>query len=314
MDYNFPIPEYEENHTDTNNEISSNLDKKVNQKMIFQNQSYSISDKIEQYLNSYSESTKIAYASDLKDFWNFSGKTLQETTENDILKYIKDLENRGYANSSINRKLASLSKIMKIYVAMKLMPYNPISNLSALGKLYKPVDNSIQLSITLHDVEAVVANSNKRTSTLVRFLTNAGVRISEALSITKSDIEPYNQDYMRIKILGKGGKIRFIFLSYQQYQEIKDVYDGDSIYLFASKTQNQLSRVNIYKQIKRAFLNHTGKSCSPHQLRHFFATQKIVNEKKDYKSVSKYLGHVSPVVTMSYYVSSQLNPEDTAII
>lgn len=287
----------------------------VNSKKLRQSNTDSISDTVERYLQPYAESTKIAYRSDLHDFWSFTGKPLQESKENDVLCYLKHLEEKGYRPSTINRRLASLGKLMKIYVAMKLMPYNPISNLSALGKLYKPIDNNISLGITQMDIEAVVQNSNKRTSVIIKFLTNTGLRISEAIGIKKEDLEMYSPEYMRVKILGKGNKIRFIFLSYIQYQEIKDVYDGDSIYIFASKnTQQPLSRVNLYKQIRRAFLKHTGKKTSPHQLRHYFATKKIVDEKKDYKAISKYLGHVSPVVTMSYYVSSSLTPEETSII
>ena len=135
------------------------------------------------------------------------------------------------------------------------------------------------------------------------------------LGIKKEDLEPYNTEFMRIKILGKGRKIRFIYISYELYQEVKNIYDGDSVFLFASEKGNQLSRVNIYKQINRSFERWAHKSgIGPHTLRHFFATQKIVEEKKDYKAVSTYLGHANPSLTMTYYVDSQLSPEETVIL
>lgn len=313
MDYNFPIPEYEEKLPNTR-KVESFPNTNSNVEKVEHSKTDSIPEKIEQYLNSYSESTKIAYASDLKDFWDYSGKTLQETTENDVLRYIKDLERRGYANSSINRKLASLSKIMKIYVAMKLMSYNPISNLSALGKLYKPVKKTKELSITLNDIRVACNRANNRTKLIIMMLTNSGIRVSELINIKKEDINPHSDSHMKIMIHGKGGKLRYIYVSYMLYQEIKDVYDGNSIYLFASKSDQQLSRVNLYKQIRRAFKKYCNVDCSPHDLRHFFATEKLITEKKDYKAVSQYLGHASISTTLQFYTHSNLSPEETSII
>lgn len=275
-----------------------------------------ISDEIERFFQNYSPKTVVAYRTDLHDFWSFTGKDFQQTKEDDILRFISHLEEKGYRNSTINRKIAALSKIMSIYVSKGLMSYHPIHNLASLGKLYKPVDVGVYKSVTKHDVEAVIANARMKTAVIVKFIaTNTGLRISELIGIKKEDLEPYNTDYMRIKIKGKGGKIRFIFISYNLYQEVKDIYSGDSIYLFASENGLQLSRNNLYTQISRSFMKYSGKSgIGPHTLRHYWATQKIVEEKKDYKAVSKYLGHANPSLTMTYYVDSELSPEETVII
>jgi integrase/recombinase XerC len=297
MDYIIPIPQ------------------EVNVENFPHSELKTISDEIERYFQGYSPQTIIAYRHDTYSYWQYINKPLQDTEEKDILKYIKMLENEGFSNATINRKIASLSKIMSIYINMKLMTYNPVQNLASLGKLYKPVDNKITLNVTRHDVEAVIANSRKKTGVIVKFLVNTGLRVSEMCGIKKEDLEPYNTEYMRIKIKGKGGKIRFIFISYELYQDVKNIYDGESIYLFASSSDQQLSRVNLYKQINRSFSKWAHKSgISPHSLRHFFATQKIVNEKKDYKAVSTYLGHSNPSLTMTYYVDSQLSPEETVIL
>ncbi len=299
MQYTFPVP--------TEN-------KELDERGI-EPQHMRISDEIERFFQSYSPKTMIAYRTDLHDFWKFSGKPFQNTKEDDILRFVDYLEKKGYKNSTINRKIAALSKIMSIYVSKGLMNYHPIQNLTALGKLYKPVEPSVSINITKHDVEAVVSNSNKRISVMVQCLANTGMRVSEALNVKKEDLEPYDTSWMRVKIThAKNGKIRFCFISYQMYQAIREAYDTDSLYLFSAKSGNQLSRTNVYKMIKRVFQKYTGKECSPHKLRHFFATQKIVNEKKDYKAVSTYLGHANVSTTLSIYTTSHLSPEETEII
>ena len=305
MQYTFPVPAEEQDLRP-----AFNIEKRD-----YSNPD-AISSEVERYLNNYSPRTVKAYRSDLYDFHQFVNMPLQNTREEHILKYIEYLEGKNYSPSTCNRRIASLSKLISIYVAMGLMKYNPVQNLGSVGKLYKPVSvGTSYKTVTKMDVEAVIANSRRKTSAIVKFLANTGLRVSEMIGIKKEDLEPYNTDFMRIKILGKGRKIRFIYISYPLYQEVKETFDSESIYLFASGSGNQLSRVNVYRQISRSFLKHAHKKgIGPHSLRHFFATQKIVEEKKDYKAVSTYLGHATPGLTMQYYVSSVMQPEETVII
>ena len=304
MQYTFPIPEEEKDR-----KPALNIEKRD-----YSNPDI-ISAEVERYLNNYSPMTVRAYRSDLYDYWKFTNMPLQNTKEDHILRYIEHLEKKDFSPSTINRRIASLSKLCSIYVAMGLMKYNPIQNLGSIGKLYKPVAVGTYKSVTLHDVEAVIANSRKKTSVIVKFLANTGLRVSEMIGIKKEDLEPYNTEFMRIKILGKGRKIRFIYISYELYQNVKDAFDTDSIYFFASASSNQLSRVNIYRQVNRSFEKWAHKKgIGPHSLRHFFCSYAILEKKKDYKAVSKYAGHSSPTLTMQYYVDSELKPEETVII
>jgi site-specific recombinase XerD len=110
----------------------------------------------------------------------------------------------------------------------------------------------------------------------VSFLANTGLRVSELISITKDNIEPYDNRYMKIRIHGKNDKSRFIYITYDLYVKVSEVFDSESIYLFASKSEQVLSRINLYRQIKRAFIKYTGKqNITPHVLRHLYATYQI---------------------------------------
>lgn len=88
-----------------------------------------------------------------------------------------------------------------------------------------------------------------------------------------------------------------------------------STYLFHTGGGKQLSRFNLHKRIKNVFERYANrKNVRCHDLRHFFATEKIVNEKKDYKAISKYLGHSSVSTTLSIYTHSSLKPEEAQIL
>lgn len=302
MDFTFPVPELE-----SNMEILPHTNP-------VQNSPDEISSLIERLLQSYSKHSIIAIKNDLNTYVNAMRKNLQDSNEQDILKYIKYLEDRGYKNSSINRKIASLAKLCSLYSSSGLMEKNPIFNLTKISRIYKPVDAQAHCNITLHDIEAVIAGARKRTAMIVKFLANTGLRVSEMINISKSDLEAYNTEFMRILIRGKGGRIRFIFVTYELYQQVKDTFDSESIFLFTSRSGRQLSRVNIYKMVKKAFEKYAYKTTHPHQIRHFFASHKIVQEKKDYKSVSQYLGHASVSTTLQIYTNSELKPEESQII
>jgi site-specific recombinase XerD len=279
------------------------------------NREEEISQAVERYLSNSSPATVKGYKADMQTWYSFSHKNIEQTTEDDVLRYIKYLETRNYAPSSINRKLASLSKVISILIRLGVLQANPVQTLSATTRIYKPVSTHVQDVITRHDVEAVIANARPRTSIPVRLMATTGMRVSEMLNIKKADIEAYDSSFLRIKLLGKRSKIRFVFIGYDLYKDIKETFDTDSIYLLSSKSGNKLSRTNLYRQIRTAFSRHAHKDyVGNHALRHWFATESIVKQKKDIKSVSQYLGHVSVKTTLDQYTHGSLSPEEAQLI
>jgi len=270
---------------------------------------------VEGYFSQYSKETVKAYKSDLRTWWSICGKSAHEATEKDIIFYIESLEKLGLKNSTINRKLASLSKVFSVYIALGITNKNPVQNLANTTRLYKPTTIEASINISKNDVEAVIKNAKPKVALIVKFLANTGLRISELTGIKKGDLDAFNTEYMRVRVVGKGNKTRFIFIPYTLYQEVKTIFNSSSQYLFASNSGQRLSRINLYKQINMAFSKYAhrdGVTC--HTLRHFFATQKIIFNKKDYKAVSKYLGHASVSTTLNLYTHSQLSPEETQVI
>ena len=296
MDYTFPTPAFKDAVVPTDDQTP-------------------IERAVEHYFQQYSPATVRAYKTDLQCWWNFCHKNVHDSDEHDVLRFIKHLEEDGYQNSSINRKLAALSKVFSIYVSIGIAKKNPVQMLATTTRVYKSVDSQAYVTVSKHDIEAVLTGARRGTAVIEKFLANTGLRISELTGITKNDLEAFNTEFMRILIVGKGKKIRMVFIPYTLYQEVKGIFDTTSDYLFASKNGKPLSRVNIYKQIQNAFVKYAGRpGVRCHALRHFFATEKIVSEKKDYKAVSKYLGHSSVATTLNLYTHSQLRPEDTQII
>lgn len=268
---------------------------------------------IEKYLSGYSESTIWHYRNDMKKFFDIIRKNIQDIDELDIIDYANALGKMGYKASSINRKIYSLSKILSICEVIGLRKGNPVRIAKENSKIIKPVKQDINIDIAKEDAIRVINSCNIRTGLIIKTLINTALRISELISVRRSDVSELNKDYLRMTVNGKGGKVRSVFITSELYQAIISTFTGTSELLFHSASGKRLSRTNLYTQIHRAFKRHIGKTVTPHTLRHFFATTKV-KEGKDIKAISSYLGHSGINVTLSYYVHSKLEPEQAIII
>jgi len=266
--------------------------------------------------SSLAPSTRKAYETDLNVFFRIVGKDITAVTALDIPAYVDALEREGLKNSTINRKLYSLSKVFKLYQVAGMIDKNPVAELNKVKKITRAVSKQIDAQIELADIQAVTA-AGTRTAVIIKTLANTGLRISELINIKHGDIENYRmggETYKRVRIVGKRKKERFIYLSEELYQDIRRAFTGESEYLFHSESGRILNRVNLYKQIRQAFKAYTGKDVHPHSLRHFFATHKIKIEKQDIKAVSKYLGHSGTAITLDMYVDTALSAENSMIL
>lgn len=149
---------------------------------------------------------------------------------------------------------------------------------------------------------------------IAKFLIWTGCRISEALNIKLSDIE-IQKDVVRIRVLGKGKKERYVFLEKKEYEEIfnyfhqYDKYISSEPFLFLNSNLKRFDRCFVSRKIIQISKQTIGKKISPHKLRHFFATRTL-NETKDINAVSKYLGHSNIQTTAQFYLHTFLNLED----
>ena len=269
---------------------------------------------------SLSTQSQQAYQSDYNIFFKFTGKSAKDTTAEDILKYIEHLEKVGYKNTSINRKIASLSKLFKIYVMAGEIKNNPVEILKQLKPMSRKVSKEIKISVNLTDIKKAIKSRKKDTEQekklilIVRLLVKTGLRISEFINIKEKDVETFKNKTKIIRIVGKGKKERFIYLEKSFYDEIKKTYDNNNIeYLFYNMEGNKYCRKLLWAQMRDFFEKRISKKVHPHMLRHIYITHKISVEKKDIKAVSLYVGHSSSSITLDMYVDTALNDKESEI-
>jgi len=112
--------------------------------------------------------------------------------------------------------------------------------------------------------------------------------------------------HIKIRIIGKGKKERYIYIPIELYDGIRQEYKGNT-WLFESKTGKQLNRNNVGHQLRKAAKRIGITSFHPHMLRHSRATDMLLNKDISLKAVSKFLGHASVATTAQMYIHDEVD-------
>lgn len=158
-------------------------------------------------------------------------------------------------------------------------------------------------SIRLYTKRGVPLTAGVRFRALVEILLGSAMRISEALSLNKGDIDFEKRE---AKIIGKGNKERIVFFTARSLHWLKQYLDTRTDAheaLFVTESgRSRLKRPDIWRFFKR-FQRESGvgKRITPHLLRHTAATQLLFNG-CPIGHIKEILGHERLETTCRYYL------------
>ena len=167
---------------------------------------YLITLRIERNLSS---KTCDAYKRDLTDYLSFiKAERITKITQMDIRNYIRELNNRELAPSSISRRFSSIRSYHKFLSAEKLMNDNPTLILSGpkSPKKLPSVLSENEISSIINCIEET-SQFGKRDKAIIEMLYSCGLRVSELCDLDLSNL--FLDDDL-IRIFGKGMKERLL--------------------------------------------------------------------------------------------------------
>jgi len=263
---------------------------------------------VEKELN-YSKLTKINYEGDLnnyRDFLKIKNYDYIKINKEQIIEYLKYLDNLKYQNKTISRMLSSLRSFYNYLTEIKLIDNNIFKRVKN-PKVSKKLPNylSIVEVETIMDTISGETDNDIRDKCLFEFLYSTGLRVSEVSDLKIKDID-FSQNSVRV--LGKGSKERIVYFGditlnlLNKYLKVRNNFlKKDNIeYLFINNNGEKLSRQSIEyiisKIMKKSGINH---KISPHTLRHTYATH-LLDNGADLKSVQELLGHENLDTTEVY--------------
>ena len=250
----------------------------------------SYSEDIYKYLE-YMESKNISSALDI--------------SYNNLLDYLKYLDDNKYEVSSVARKIVSIKAFHK-YLSEN---YNVIDISTKINtpRFYRKLPNIL----TIEEVDNLLdikldAPFDYRNKAMLELMYSSGLRVSELINLELSDID-LNNNYVRC--FGKGSKERIVpvgeysskYLSIyiNEYRDsMKKGYYTEKIFL--NNHGKEMTRQGFFKIIKKiAKDKDINKNITPHMLRHSFATH-LLNNGADLRTIQEMLGHSSISTTQIY--------------
>lgn len=265
----------------------------------------------------YSAHTAIAYETDIRDFIKFCEKfTGSDVLPNDLANidtigfrsWMADRQRRKLAHKSTARALSSVRAFYKFLGkshGVKNDAIGLISSPKVPRKLSKAIEASDveNMHTAIKDLDSDNPWIGARDWALVVLIFGCGLRISEALSLTNSDIK--NRPNV-LRILGKGGKERLVPVlsavndAIDKYVSLRPFGHDANEPLFRSVRGLPMSSRMAEKVVEklRNYLQLPD-YVTPHALRHTFATVLLSNG-ADLRSLQELLGHSSLSTTQLY--------------
>ena len=231
-----------------------------------------------------------------------------EVTTLDLRRFIAQLQEEGYAKSTISRKLACLRSFFRFAVREGWIEANiakPLRNPRSGRKL--PHFLSAEEIAKLLESPPSNTPSGLRDRAILETMYSSGLRVSELVGLGLEDID-FTAGLIRVR--GKGRKERLSPLGSYAQKALKkwiakrkpDPKAGKdhTSAVFLNRFGRRLTSRSVGRMLEKC-LKQCGldQRTSPHTLRHSFATH-LLDRGADIRSVQELLGHKSLITTQIY--------------
>lgn len=270
--------------------------------------------------------TATSYRSDLEDFFLYAEErhlAMENLTHHHVADYLSSLHDRGMTSSTQARKRSALRQWFKFLVSDRVRADNPTLLLGSPRRQRHLPHVLTQEQVTALTTAARSDSSAEgvRFNALMEILYASGMRVSELVSLTTAQIERDPKRPKKIApyfiVRGKGDKDRLVPLHAEAIRALNSYLDlrehflpenTSSKWLFpdflkrgqATKT-GHISRQKFAAALKdlcaKAGVNPN--QCSPHTLRHSFATH-LLEGGADLRVIQELLGHADIATTQIY--------------
>jgi integrase/recombinase XerC len=259
-----------------------------------------------------------AYARDVGQFVSFLSRhygelprlaTLSALSRGDFRAWMAARQAEGIEARSLARALSALRNLFGFLAKRGLATSGAIATLRA-PKLPRSVPKPLTVGEALDVVDEVASLQEvdwigKRDAAILTLLYGAGLRIGEAVSLSRRDL-PMTGEIRTLTVTGKGRKTRMvpllpeIVVAVREYLAACPWGGTGSDPLFMGAKGGRLSPRLVQKSMQTLRLAlGLPETATPHALRHSFATH-LLGSGGDLRAIQELLGHFSLSTTQRY--------------
>lgn len=263
-----------------------------------------------------SGNTEMSYRRDLEKVLHFMAsrgiQEVKDVTAQDLIDYVKYLEDSKFAAATVSRNIASL-KAFYHYMVQEGLVAEDISDKLKAPKIEKKAPEIMTPDEVVRLLDQPSGNSPKeiRDKAMLELLYATGIRVTELITLTLSDVNMQMnfilcRDRNKERIIPFGAAAKAAMERYLNGTREEMLENKKSDVLFANCSGQPMSRQGFWKLIKHyAKKADIQADITPHTLRHSFAAH-LVENGADLRSVQEMLGH-SDISTTQIYANLNHN-------
>jgi len=244
---------------------------------------------------------------------------IESVTPSDVREYrqyLQEIQKRK-ANT-VNRKLASLSSLMRWAMHTKQIATDPTENVKSVQQLataprwldkneqyalQRAIEKDLQLAQLRYPRRYV---TRRRDASLILFLLHTGLRLSEVVALELSDAQISDRKGSALVRHGKGNKERNVPLNaearkaLQEWLAVRPQSSNTFIWVAVESLADAgISGRAIQRVLQRYAQDAELQELTPHVLRHTFA-KNLANNHVGLEKIAALLGHASLNTTRIY--------------
>ena len=252
-----------------------------------------------------------AYRIDLRQYFEYV--CVDEPDKEKIEEYITHLH-KSYKQKTVKRKIASIKAFYNYLEETEIIAESPFRKIKVKFKETVTLPRIIpreEIEKLLNHMYQCLNENDKasrkfmlRDVAVIEVFFATGARVYEISNIRDDSI---NLNTGLIRLMGKGGKERYVQISNTSILEVlKKYYDENeqaikkSGYFFVNNRESRYTEQSIRLMLKK-YTKQAGieRNITPHMFRHSFATY-LIEEGVDVSCVQQILGHSSIKTTQIY--------------
>ena len=264
-----------------------------------------------EYRKELDRKTLKAYRIDLRQYFEYI--CVDEPDKEKIEEYVTHLH-KSYKQKTVKRKIASIKAFFNYLEETEIIAESPFRKIKVKFKETVTLPRIIpreEIEKLLNHMYQCLNENDKasrkfmlRDVAVIEVFFATGARVYEISNIRDDSI---NLNTGLIRLMGKGGKERYVQISNTSILEVlKKYYDENeqsikkSGYFFVNNRESRYTEQSIRLMLKK-YTKQAGieRNITPHMFRHSFATY-LIEEGVDVSCVQQILGHSSIKTTQIY--------------
>ncbi len=264
-----------------------------------------------EYRKELDKKTLKAYRIDLRQYFEYV--CTDDPDKQKIEEYITQLH-KDYKQKTVKRKIASIKAFYNYLEEIEIIAENPFRKIKVKFKETVTLPRIIpreEIEQLLNHMYQCLNESNTasrkyvlRDVAVIEVFFATGARVYEISNIREDSID---LNTGLIRLMGKGGKERYVQISNASIIEVLKKYYGEneqairkSGYFFVNNRESRYTEQSIRLMLKK-YTKQAGieRNITPHMFRHSFATY-LIEEGVDVSCVQQILGHSSIRTTQIY--------------